>query len=407
MNLVSALSDRLPWTAGRTGKLVLRINGALGTVGDKFAHRVVPVAGGRVAWGQYLDDHHHSDAQWGIYGTSAGIQVLALGSHHLLAQAVAMPDDLDNADTIYDSKRERGQFDNLIKLVFIAEGINPEAATVADAPPPAVIETIFARRKAGNFWSTRPEAHPSKDVDFPTSVVLLALARYDAAIGDERYRAARRWLAERVLNDRLLKTPTNLALAGLALKGRPGTAINDDRVSDAIETCRSELLERIRDQPIVLDRPIFYGFSMGESNDYLFLHPEILTALFFLRADTVDARGYVLRVTRRLLDNIEREKAFMGQSEMISSVDQLWAARLLRELHSAHDARPEQVIPPFGLRIGLGTWWGKALAALAALGVAYGGYSLSGGGLIKGGGSLLAGLAMFVFAAILARRGQK
>jgi hypothetical protein len=112
-------------------------------------------------------------------------------------------------------------------------------------------------------------------------------------------------------------------------------------VTEALERCEEELLRWVREQrAIVLNRPVFNGFSIGMRNDYVFLHPELLAALFLLRrGNPQSGRRFVLDVVDDLWKNVDRHDGFMGQDGMVTSVDQLWAARLVSEFQRVRRER--------------------------------------------------------------------
>src|SRR4051794_1392657 len=105
------VSDRaarrwLPWYSGRLGRLDLDATTAVTRVVDAFEKNYVDLSPDGIGWGQYLDSSHFSDAQWGFYGTSAGLQVAATkarlsgvdpSADDLVQRVIPLPRDVTTA----------------------------------------------------------------------------------------------------------------------------------------------------------------------------------------------------------------------------------------------------------------------------------------------------------------------
>jgi hypothetical protein len=383
------------WTPGKLDQIAGRASTSAIRIVERFEKTAitptdVPGDADSKAWGQYLDDEHHSDSQWGFYGTSAGIQALMMKQrvfgtdperiNPLIMLALKqLPADISTTDSRFEHKRSKGDFENIIKLAFIADALEPHDDDVADQPPP-VVSTILSLAVNKEFWSSRvatDKARLNKERIFPTACILLVLQRYRAARGDSVYKDARLWLAERVVQDHALDTPANNALIGLALLDRHET--KDARphgIATALQSCEDRLLEWTDSQrTIVIDRPIFYGFSLGTRTDYSFLHPELLTALFLLRrGNPPKGRAYVLRVMKHLTDNIINHNGFVGQNGVMSSVDQMWAMRLIAEFRAVRDSDDgrQRLLPVRDQRVLLRDNRSRVVAVIVVLLVALG-----------------------------------
>lgn len=349
------------WTNGKLTQLSFRASSSAIKIVDRFEATAIdppdaPSGDGAKAWGQYLDDEHHSKAQWGFYGTSAGVQALADklrvldGSEEredgdLIASALKqLPEEVPPSDPRFSTKAEKGDFDNIVKLAFIADGLRPDKIDVHDgADTPPIVATILDRAVGGKFWSSRQgddEERRSKERFFPTAYVVMVLQRYQRARRHPTYRDARVWLAKRYVHDATLDSPANNALVGLALLDpREDVSARVAVIDQALRLAQSRLTRWAAEmKDVVIDRPIFYGFSLGTRTDYCFLHPEILAALYFLRRGSPKAsRAFVLRVMRTLTDNVLARGGFIGQNGVMSTVDQLWAMRLITEFRQAAD----------------------------------------------------------------------
>ena len=65
------------WRASQIVNIAGRALEAGAAIDSTLARRRVDLEGA-AAWGQYLDEDHYSDAQWGLLGTTAAVATLAL-----------------------------------------------------------------------------------------------------------------------------------------------------------------------------------------------------------------------------------------------------------------------------------------------------------------------------------------
>jgi hypothetical protein len=408
------------WGRRRVKALVGECRGHAVLIGNLIRDREIRVDGqpsGYAAWGQYLDDGHRSPTQWGLYGSSAAVQILATLTHwdeqqdadqkvatefQVAARVVPLPENLDAIDPLFDDKREKGDFASPVKLAFVIEALRPDDVRIPRSSEPAIFSQVVANAVDGEFWTTRqPEDPGYKEYDrvFPTATMLYALRRYECAGADPVCKQARRWLAGEVLRPvgrrpSPAQTPSMLALVGLALNHPYRNAkLEHDDIGRAIEHCRTRLLSGFtrerrvvvesdrrlavlgfrRARRIVLDRPVFIGFSTGETHDYIFLHPEIVVALFLLDIGNPPVgRRFVLDVVSALLANIdENDRGFMGQSEMLTTVDQLWVCRLLHKVDAtARLFGLSRLQPRLHHHATFGSWWSRAAGLIVLLGAA-------------------------------------
>src|SRR4051794_19685156 len=108
------------WTPRKLEKMAGRATTAAIRIVDRFEAAAIdppeaPDDDEAKAWGQYLDEEHRTLDQWGFYGTSAGIQVLAMKQRgmatdpdegvRLIALALKqLPQDVDTTDPRFDAK---------------------------------------------------------------------------------------------------------------------------------------------------------------------------------------------------------------------------------------------------------------------------------------------------------------
>jgi hypothetical protein len=336
------------WTKGRLEETAGKATSAMARMVERFEAKGVSPDGaptGAKAWGQYLDDEHHSTRQWGFYGTSAAVVTLTIKELDtadprpatnplIVAGSRCLPSDPEATDAHYADKHAKGDFDNIIKLAFIVDGIEPWDEDVKTADTPEVVREILARSVNDRFWSSRLRDDPAREHKerlFPTAYIVMVLQRFEEARDHTAYKEARKWLADRV-KDEKFNTPATNALIGLALLDpheRPANRIA--AITDALTLCQTRLIRWGRDQRVVtIDRPVFYGFSIGDRNSYCFLNPEILATLFLLKRNNPHpGRRFVLRVVDALADNTANAGGFIGQNGVMSAVDQMWASRLL------------------------------------------------------------------------------
>lgn len=298
-----------------------------------------------VGWGQFLDTVHHSETQWGLLGTSAGYQVLARaqldGTPDLDLEPVRrlLPEDVRDADALHPAVQAKAaepkcDLQNIIRLAFVAEALAAgKPGTIVQAPHPPIIEHILALARHGRCWNPRSAQPGGRDLDghaVTTAYVLHALRRYED--DHTRYRPIRAWLARQLLNDALLRArPDYVALVGLALTAPEWDNGNPEDVRSAVERCRETLMAwRRKERSLVVNRPLFAGYQLGQNTDYLLFNPELLAALFFLRlGNPRPSRRFVAAVARDVGENALLNQGFEGQLGTLPTIDQEWACRLL------------------------------------------------------------------------------
>lgn len=221
-----------------------------------------------------------------------------------------------------------------------------------------------------NFWDTRKAAKaeaPTKGDPTATAFILHALRRYEDPLG-QGFRAQRTWLAEQLTSRRALTSrPHTLALIGLALTPPAADSSPPQAVIDAVNICVEGLVDwRRKERGLVVNRPVFHGYQLGDQTEYILLNPELLAALFFLRrGNPIKARGFVLSTTAAVAQSVETNSAFEGQPGAEPTVDQMWAVKLLRQFGTMHDSAAEKALlrPRMTAALRL-TWWNIALLIL-------------------------------------------
>jgi hypothetical protein len=348
------------WTATDVESVIGECTRAIPCLGKLLQTTSSAPAPDVVAWGQYLDAEHGGSEHWGLYGTAAGAQILserarAAGGQPseqpLVAGALRLlPEDPDHGHALLVQKRDKDDFENVIKLAAVAEALRPDDPAIPRSGEPAIVGRLRGAALADGGWSSRPEGAEQREIrerDLATAYVLYAWRRYE--LGPEGL-AARRWLARAVLESYPIEGPDLLALAGLALCAHPPDPNDPAHVAEAIEAIAERLTAWADSRgEIRVDRPMFSGFSVGTTTDYLFLHPEILTAFFFLGRDNPpQTRGFVIEVAQALAANVNANEGLRVSNGLKATVDQLWAFRFLYELRKRSEGGLEKVLPPAG-----------------------------------------------------------
>jgi hypothetical protein len=368
----------------------------------KRQRTITPDAAG---WGQYIDELRWSSGQWGLLGTSAGVQTLAIcdggvPNHDSLAvisrsRSLLIDDIAGDMPAVLETKRQKYDFENLMRLAFIAES-HALGRTVGQPHRPPIVTHILDCTQGRHYWdaySAVVGVDPGEGNVFMTALVLHALRNFEDPAGE--FRAYRVWLATELTTSPLIRSrPHLLGLIGIALQSVVPDPEQPAAVTDALLLCEQEILKWRRDEDaIVVDRPAFEGYSLphNRGTDYTFVNAEIIAAIFFLRQGSpMPARRFVLAVTDRVHRNVRRHGAFQGQPGMEPTVDQLWSARLLGLFVETHLSPGHLLVPRFGALP-----WARGSVLIALFGMAFAIALLTGNELV-GVGALAAGALITV-----------
>jgi hypothetical protein len=362
-----ALTDAWVWRPGNIEELDGCAGECLAPVCDLLEDQTVRVdeLDRTIAWGQFLDSGHHSDQQWGRFGTSAALQVFAM-AHHWDDQERsvystspvngvkgALPDEVPPANQ--GPKRE--DFDDPLKLAFMIDSLYLDEIDqrLPRENPPLVKHLLSLALPTNEGWSTRGTDDPRRqDRLLVTAFALHTLRRFPEALNAEEIVNAWDWLATQLRRRTSLLGADVLAMGCLALRCCPQSR-QSKIVTESFDLVRQELVDRHGGERCpAIDRPYFNPYSRGEVNDYLFLSPELLTALFFLEEDDrpADVRAFSLEVVHRVVEQIRTEnrdssnpEGFRVQRGMLGTVDQMWAIRVLFAFHRAHRRNAAKLRP--------------------------------------------------------------
>jgi hypothetical protein len=313
-----------------------------------------------VAWGQYLDlQQHRLSNQFGIYGTSAGIQVLALHDARLhqnlwkLALRILPVDrnDVDVADRHAHDVRNyfinKNDLDVPYKVSALVDAIQPEATRVPGSRYHAVELLLYLRLRGGgwpDFRAAGLEQYNAPKVH-ATACALLALARFPDVQATDDWREAVGWLARNLTPE--LNSIATLSICLLALAGPASTAPAGSESAQLYETCLRAVVEwskRAWPNDVLRTLEATEYLVPGHHNrtpladhefTFLLYSPHCLATLALMRCGaelSADLRRHVTDVVRIVAETICQKRAFIAAGRtLVSSVEHLWIYRLLHE----------------------------------------------------------------------------
>jgi hypothetical protein len=340
------------WTRRGIRRLGQKATEAMRRIEDLFSRTVLNIDG-LLAWGQFLDGPRQQN-QFGIYGTSAAIQVLAAAGfppeNRLIEQAL---EGLPLVDPRSEAEKRYDVADAFLthKAAFLLSAAQPGGNhfTIREPIEDRILDRIIDSRGWGDY--AFPQGQDNVPNVLATATTLLALARDREFRSTERCESTLRWLCRSIRNDGGLLAHEN-AVAALALVSytNPGEEIED--YEPARDICVHRLIDwaRRRD-PAILGQNIEHHYwvplpGIGR-NHYMFYLPDVLVALALLRLDNPQTtRQFVLRVVNDTADNTLEHGGYKSPSNArISSVDQLWIYLLMAELSKLADADPNRLLP--------------------------------------------------------------
>jgi len=322
------------WTKRQIAQLKRRAAEAERRIREVFESGGTVVNGVHL-WGQFLDGTN-TDRQYGIYGTSAAVQVLAEAAqspnHDFVAGASRfLETEYGSPDSGFQKK---GDLHDLFKLSYLAEAIRPGAAEIGgeNTLMSEFMIHVLPEGGWGRHWI--PEGREPSAHLLSTAVALLALKRYREFRNSRECERALQWLCKRIIGDGGYP-PFELAMATLALVDyTPEVRLAmGSEYTEAMEACRRSLLAWAAKRSKGLFPTLEAYYYSADHTRYLFFLPDCLVALAFLRLDCPErARQYVLNVTQFYVTEVLKSKTGFSSATIrrASSVDHLWLFRLLR-----------------------------------------------------------------------------
>jgi hypothetical protein len=373
------------WSQRGLQRLDQRVAEARKRIEDLFSSTSIEVDS-IVAWGQFLDAPRQQ-GQYGIYATSAAIQVLTAAgyppSHRLIQKALEglpLVEPHPEVEKYYDPD-DRGI---LYKEAFLLSASQPGAQYFAEREP--ICQAILSRIIDSRGWGDYAFPERSDDVPrlMPTVSALLPLARDREFMASDVSQSILKWVCRRLFDDGDLLAHEN-AFGVLTLLAYAGL---EQRVADyriALDACLDRLTRWARDRdPALLGQNAEHHYWTplpgSGRNHYMFYLPDVLVALALLRAGNPHVtRRFVLRVVEDVVENIRTYGGFRSLSnDRFASVDQLWVYHLLTQFSTYAARDPRKVLPRVAI-VMMATPIGKVwvFLTLLALGVAASALSLT------------------------------
>ena len=322
------------WSNGKITRLQSEARAKLGIIGDLFTQRgkrALSEEGRGYAWGQFLDGAR-DDSQTGLYGTSAGIQALALtdsGAHSALIQSALATVNRD-VETRYSQAGDTGV---LYKLCHLIEATSAVHRYVTDMDPFA--ETLAKSALDNGGWaeykSEGREAAKAKPL--PTMTALLVLQKYPTFRNrEECIHSLRRLCA--MEDQRLYNTLYELSLSALTLYAYREMAGEVRGYQQALDSVGKRLTDAvIHRKPQYFGYPEVYHYTLNhKENRYIWFLSDCIAAFVLLRlGNPMRTRMWVLEVVKFFVEKTTPSGFASETTRRVSSLDQLWIARLLRE----------------------------------------------------------------------------
>jgi hypothetical protein len=373
------------WSQRGLRKLDQRVAEARKRIEDLFSSTSIEIDS-IVAWGQFLDAPRQQ-GQYGIYATSAAIQILTTAgyprSHRLIQKALEglpLVEPHPEVEKYYDPD-DRGI---LYKEAFLLSASQPGAEYFTEREQ--IGQVILSRIIDSRGWGDYVFAEKSDDVPrlMPTVAALLSLSRDREFVASDVCESVLKWVCRRLLDDGDL-LPHENAFGVLTLLAY---ASLEPRVADykiALDICVDRLTDWAKTRDRVLlgqnaEHHYWTPLPGSGRNHYMFYLPEVLAALALLRVGNPPAtRRFVLRVVEDVAGNVRTHGGFKSPSnDRFASVDQLWVYHLLTQFSSCAAEDPGGLLPRVAVVVmatPIGKMW--VVAALLGLGIAASALSLA------------------------------
>jgi hypothetical protein len=288
------------WSRRQLASLAKQSATALRRIEDLIAKQASSVNGKEV-WGQFLDQAH-TENQYGIYGTSSAVQILALA------------------------------------------GTGPRSAEVEKLNP---LESRLVGDIAGSDgWGYHRKDHTPRIL--PTAHILLALSRSRSFRNSDAAIRVVSWLSQRVGDDQSLGPVPN-AMALLAINATLTANGEAEGLRTAAIAEITQRLDQVTRQRVNLDS-VSEHYSVPEAgitrHFYMFYLRSSLVARAMLALPDHRDKSFVTQVCQAVVRNIEINGAFKSPStNRISTVDQLEVSRLLHEFLATREQAPAELLP--------------------------------------------------------------
>jgi len=329
------------WTQSRIRRLMEQARQARGAIESLFVDDAISQPDSKWAWGQFFHDTREHK-QYGIYGTSAGTQVLILagrgpGNRHVLGARKLLQESYTSQDQNNRFYKDH-HYHLIYKLTSLIEAEIADQEMIAE--PSAAMRDLISRLLPEQGWGEFRNSDSDRDIESritSTAVALLALRKYRAFRGTHECEKAVTWLCRR-LTEKAAPAIYELGLGILALTEYRGLGDRVATLDETLALATSRLTEWAQSRKRILlgaDESHHYPASCDGSrgNRYLFFLPDCLAALAFLKVGCPQrTRRYVLNVVHFFVTNIINKRGFRSVSRNhFCTVDHLWVYKLLSE----------------------------------------------------------------------------
>ena len=289
-----------------------------------------------VAWGQFLDGDRNQQ-QFGVYGTSAAIAILAAsgvdpGNPDITKAAATIPFIVDSNTAL--TRHDDNDVSSTFKVAAALEAVRPEEDNLNPTPEAALylIEGIVDHKGWGNYYISSTVRDNAPRIE-PTGVALLALSRVQGFKADQRCLAILAWLADEIA-PRGESPPESDALSLLVLARYSAFSQQVMSLPAASAACLGRLRRWRKgarnDSAIHAEYHYEIPGNVSADNQYVFFPLHVLVALAFLSCPTSSSsdRSWAANIVREVANSAIANKGYKVRGK-VCTVDQLWTFRLL------------------------------------------------------------------------------
>lgn len=322
---------------------------ARSTIVAKMAAEAVPCHHG-TRWGQFLDTSR-DDSQYGIYGTTAAIEVLVAGGYSTTQPPIS--DALGGLPLVGGTGTGYTPADTelVFKVASIASATNPGTGEVPISAPAVdrLLEMRVDSRGWGHYVMTDgyKDPHPSMTT---TAFSLIALDRVAASRADDRCRLALAWVADQLCAESPNDITDTLGLLALMVFRQSGFV--QSRWQEAAEAAATRILGRRQGWEPDHIKKVDYHFPVGNQrgrtdHGYIFFLPDIVAALAFAHwPNRPREAGRFLGSVANAVAEMSAQGGFPAPgSGRIATVDQLWVYRLLQSFEREAERDAVSLLP--------------------------------------------------------------
>jgi hypothetical protein len=360
------------WTRRQITKLQTNSIEAQAQIVRLFERAIIYLGENKCAWGQFLDVTR-DNTQYGVYGTSAGIEVLIFGGykrdHEIISKAINLFTESFTDPVSRFCKK--GDVINNYKMAFWIESIEPDKKEVDEKNP--LMEELIKRKIVGQGWGDYYISRDNHDLNpkvLATACILFALRRYRPFESTKECEESLNWLCKRLLENGSL-TIYEFAISALALLEYGNLAIKVLQYKEAVKQVTARLVDwGKRQKKSEFESSMMYHYCVAmngdKENKYLFFLPDCLVSLALLRRGCpADICSYVLNVVQYYTGSMLSKGGYAPRSTgRLSSIDHLWIFRLLSEFEKTSSV---SLVTPKITKLLEAPWFIQVIVALLFL----------------------------------------